>query len=148
MSTQSKTQITLSLTRALSLFFLFIFLGLYLWAVQLAYDRATYGLVKALLFSLIVFGGGLSWDVLKEIARLPDHRMNFFARSMRNALIWMLLYIAFFIIGFQVLGAWAGIATIGVLFYWLFSAWALYKCFVDFERAMKSALPENSERAA
>jgi hypothetical protein len=116
---------------------------MYLWGIQLAYDKATSGWAKALLFSLIIFGGGLSWDVLKEIARLPNERMATFAISMRQTLVWLFVYVAGFVVGVLVLGPWAGIATAGLVFYWLLTAWALFKFFVSFDRAVNSALAKN-----
>ena len=130
--------------RLLTLLFLFACLGIYLWGIQLAYEKATYGWIKALLFSLIIFGGGLSWDVLKEIARLPDERMAVFATSMRHSLLWMIVYIVGFGLGVLVLGPWSGIATAGLVFYWIFAAWALYRFFVNFDRAINSAVGTNS----
>jgi len=147
MTIDTTSKITLSLTRILLLLFLFAFLGMYLWGVQLAYDKASQGWAKALLFSLVIFGGGLSWDILKEIARLPDLRMDSFAKAMWLALFWMLLYATFFVIGFNVLGEWAGVATIGVLLYWLITAYALIRFFTTFEQAIKIVLPENVDGA-
>lgn len=143
MSTSLPSSVSLTKGRLLTLLFLFAFLGMYLWGIQLAYDKAINGWTKALLFSLIIFGGGLSWDVLKEIARLPDRRMAAFAISMRQTLVWMLVYAAGFVVGVLVLGPWAGIATAGLVFYWLLTAWALYKFFVSFDGAVNSALAKN-----
>lgn len=138
MVTPTPSTVSLTKGRLLTLLFLFAFLGMYLWGIQLAYDKASNGWTRALLFSLIIFGGGLSWDVLKEIARLPDKRMANFAIAMRQTIVWMFFYALGFVVGILVLGPLAGIATIGVMFYWLFSAWALYKFFVSFDKALSS----------
>ena len=148
MSDHPESRVSLSVGRALTVLFLFAFLGMYLWGIQLAYDNARLGITRALLFSLIIFGGGLSWDVLKEIARLPDERMKVFAEAMRKTLLWMFIYATCFVIGFKVLGEWAGLQTIGVLVYWLVSAWALYRFFFNFERAANAALIKSAAGAA
>lgn len=143
MSTPLLSSVSLTKGRLVTLLFLFAFLGMYLWGIQLAYDKATKGWTKALLFSLIIFGGGLSWDVLKEIARLPDERMAAFSTSMLRTLVWMFLYAAAFVVSFLVIGPWAGIATAGLVFYWLVSAWALFRFFVNFEKAVNSVLAKH-----
>jgi len=141
------SQVGLTVSRVLTLLFLFMFIGMYLWGIQLAYDKASDGWARALLFSLIIFGGGFSWDVLKVIATLPDQRMEIFASAMWKTLGWMFLYATAFLLGSMVLGPLAGFATIGVIFYWLVSAFALYKFFVSFDRVVSTVLSNKDDTA-
>lgn len=135
---------TLSFKRILSVAALFCFLGFYLWGFQIAYDNTKYGWMRALLFSLIIFGGGMSWDFLKEIARLPDQRLNKFVSSANKGVGTMILYFLLFTIGYLVLKEWAGIATIGVGFYFIGSLVSLYFCFIYFEEAVNAVMDDGA----
>ncbi len=86
----------------------------------------------------------MSWDFLKEIARLPDQRLNKFVSSANKGVGTMILYFLLFTIGYLVLKEWAGIATIGVGFYFIGSLVSLYFCFIYFEEAVNAVMDDGA----
>lgn len=89
---------------------------------------------------MLIFGGGLSYDILKHIIKLPDARLRVFLLEFGKTLAFMLAYAALFVLFFLLLGPWAGWQTTFVLIVGFLSVAAGVKALSSFSSAMDAAI--------
>jgi hypothetical protein len=90
-----------------------LLLGLFLFGIQVAIERKEIaGWQKFLFFVLLVYGSGLSWDIVKKIATLPETRHRPFSKYLLSAFSWLFAYWVLGIIFMALIGPFASIATI------------------------------------
>ena len=139
-----------ALGRTASLFGLYLFFGTYIFGVQVMYDQVTksaelahtfrLGVLRIFLFTLVVFGAGLAWDVMKHMAYLSYPKLKVFNVGMSECLAYLAGYIALGSCAWLVMGPLAGPLTIGVLIYAGSSIYFLYTAITVFDDAVKSTL--------
>jgi hypothetical protein len=66
---------------ALTVFFVF---SLYIWVFQLTLEHTNNGLIKASLFAVIIFSGGVSYDIAKHLIFLDGQRFSKFMREIKK----------------------------------------------------------------
>lgn len=54
----------------------FLYLSMYVWAAQKAYDSMDNGFLKLVLYSLIILGAGMTYDCGKILLLMPVARFN------------------------------------------------------------------------
>jgi hypothetical protein len=104
---------------ATSALVLFIF-SLYVWLLQLNYDKSITGYKKALFFSLIIFGAGFSYDCAKRILFLKQEIFRKFGENLLESIVQILAIsllgaasITFTSMGFVIAGQALYVATLG-----------------------------------
>ncbi|MFI8737244.1 hypothetical protein ACIGKM_15145 [Ectopseudomonas toyotomiensis] len=104
---------------ATSSLILFIF-SLYVWLLQINYDKSIAGYKKALFFSLIIFGAGFSYDYAKKILFLKQETFRKFGKNLFESAIQIIAIcllaaasITFTSMSFVILGQVFYVATLG-----------------------------------
>jgi hypothetical protein len=106
----------LLLKRLLAFAAVFALLGIYLFALQHAYEKPGLSVAwKVTLFAVIVLGSGFVWDASKYVSRMEEACLEAFLASLWKASFSLALYAALFFVVVQLLGPWAGPATVSVL---------------------------------
>jgi len=128
-----------SLTKRIGITILiFAILSTYLYVIQNAYEHEESSkLLKPFLFSMVILGGSLSWDITKHIFSLPVKNLEKFVSELKKTAFYIVIYVVFFSVSF---GVWGGWATIFIVFYVLISFVGLIAGINSFTRAVEAAL--------
>jgi len=114
------------LVRAAALVSVFLLLALYLYLIQISYEKSLErSFSRALYFAATIFGAGLIWDVSKHIAQLPIGNLVAFLKNVICSIFFMFSHYVYMGITYLLTSTWAGIPTVvtpitailGVAFY-------------------------------
>ena len=133
------------LLRVTAFIIVFAILVLYLYGIQLAYEvPKQHPLAKAALFSGVVMGSGLCWDVTKHVAKLKSNQLRRFLTTLGKTFLFTTLYVVLLTIAYLLLGPWAGPQTIASPIIAILSIFFCVKANLAFGEAIDAALKEES----